>query len=137
MLYCGYTIYCIILLFGKSSHISLKISHIRLSFRMVDCEIAGASSSSLASLVIWIPFLMQLSCVNLWGVECFSYPNPTISTTGKNDGMYAQFNTSELKVTIKRKYEWLDLRVVTVSSVTSVLPSSSPLKPAPESEKNI
>ena len=29
----------------------------------------------------------------------------------------------------------LDLRVVTVSSVTSVLPSSSPLKPAPESEK--
>ena len=106
MLYCGYTIYCIILLFGKSSHISLKISHIRLSFRMVDCEIAGASSSSLASLVIWIPFLMQLSCVNLWGVECFSYPNPTISTTGKNDGMYAQFNTSELKVTIKRKYEY-------------------------------
>ena len=31
----------------------------------------------------------------------------------------------------------LDLRVVTVSSVTSVLPSSSPLKPTPESEKNI
>ena len=31
----------------------------------------------------------------------------------------------------------LDLRVVTVSSVTSVLPSSSPLKPAPESERNI
>ena len=71
LLYCGYTIYCIILLFGKSLPISLQISHIRLSFRMVDCEIAGASSSSLASLVIWIPFLMQLSCVNLgaWSVS--------------------------------------------------------------------
>ena len=104
MLYCGYTIFCIIFLFGKSSHIILQISHIRLSFRMVDCEIAGASSSSLASLVIWIPFLMQLSCVNL---EAWSVSDPTISTKGKNDGMYAQFNTSKLKVTIKkRKFEY-------------------------------
>ena len=92
--------------------------HMRLSLRIVVCDLTGNVSSS--SPDVWVPFLVQFSFVNLFlkgfchfqHFELFGAEPPCLLYVG-------------------------NLRVVTVtSSVTSVFPSSSPLNPAPDSETN-